>query len=130
MSVHPPRSDSESPPTWDTLFEVLSSSRRRRLLAALYDEPETRVSRVADRIAAAEGERSVGKLTPEEATSLRASLHHVHLPALQEAGLVSWDRRARTVSLRLEARKLPIFESFDRPLVSVRGAVAEVRTDV
>lgn len=130
MAVLTPHRDSESPPTWDTLFEILSSSRRRHLLSALDDERDTPVSDLVDRIASTEEDCPPEALTQEQTTPVRVSLHHVHLPALREAGLVAWDRRARTATLTPDADDLPIFESFDRPLVSLHGTVTEVQKDV
>lgn len=130
MAVVAPHRDTGSPPTWDALFEVLSSSHRRHLLSLLVDEREVAVSRLVDRIASTREECSAESLTAEQTTPVRTSLHHAHLPALEAAGLVAWDRRERTVTLAEGAADLPIFRPLENSLVSLRGGVEEVKTDV
>lgn len=75
----------------DAIFELLADQRRRE---ALY---------VLDR---REGPITVAELADEVATVVEAgpervaiALHHVHLPKLADAGVVSYDAEARTALL-------------------------------
>lgn len=85
-------------------LKLLAVDERRAALEALsaVDHP-MELSGVADSVATslnggsddAETER-----TDERCTSLSVALHHVHLPALDRAGLVDYDHRERVVELR------------------------------
>jgi hypothetical protein len=130
MSLPDTRPSSNPRLTWDTLFEVLSSARRRRLLAALARTQEMRVSGAIDHVAALESGVTTDRLDTSQTTPVRTSMYHVHLPALVDAGLVSWDRDADTVSLVGAASDLPPFTSVDGALVDQHGRVApEVVSD-
>lgn len=110
--------------TWDVLFEVLSSARRRRLLSALVRRDEMRVSAAIDHVAAVENDVSTDRVTTSQTTPVRTSMYHVHLPALDEAGLVSWKRDSGTISLAEEASGLPLFTPVEGPLVDQYGPVS------
>lgn len=84
-------------PGWDAVLSALADARRRTVLAVLRrgSDPmvlEDVVRAVADRVTATGVARSL--------ESLRSSLHHVHLPALDDAGLVGYDADAGTVAYR------------------------------
>ena len=64
----------------DQILELLSCSLRREVLAALLE---------ADPVDA-EGV-SLTDAVPDGATEPPVSLHHVHLPKLEHAGLIEWD---------------------------------------
>jgi len=72
--------------TLDRLFTVLSAAPRRRIVTALLDDR----SRDVDGLVVA--------VDPEERSRTMVSLHHVHLPRLDDAGVVEWDPDAGTVS--------------------------------
>lgn len=88
----------------DDVFEVLSANRRRHALYVLYRRSDsTTVRDLAD------------ALTPESGTDTArttAALAHVHLPKLDDAGVVEYDREAGTVALA----DLP--DRFDRYLAA------------
>jgi hypothetical protein len=63
---------------FDGLMRALSDARRRELLTALRDEDHIRPF-------------------PGDERSRTIQLHHVHLPLLEEAGLVAWDRDSGVV---------------------------------
>ncbi|SFR66225.1 DUF7344 domain-containing protein [Halogeometricum limi] len=127
MSVYNTRSDDDVSLTWDAAFEALSSHRRRILLGLLCDEEEMDVATAAARIAADENDRSECG-TPDD---VMLSLHHAHLPILETAGLVEWDRQTNRLSLVAGVEQFPLFTASDRSLVSRRGEVApEVTADV
>lgn len=74
----------------DRLFEVLADERRRRVLYYLRgsDDPPASVDALAERIADADG-------LPAERVA--TSLHHTHLPKLDESGVVAFDPRSGAV---------------------------------
>ncbi|MFB6166030.1 MAG: hypothetical protein ABEJ31_12790 [Haloarculaceae archaeon] len=86
----------------DDPFAVLADGRRRRLCGVLFrgDERRYRVPDLVDRLRAAdgsgEGDRSA---SPKR---IRLELHHVHLPKLQAAGLLTYDPDAGVVTVDRE----------------------------
>jgi hypothetical protein len=83
-----------------TLFELLASRQRRRLLLLLCD---------AESVAVPDGLQSRSAATTTNGTTtdhpshaapsdLAVELHHTHLPKLASADLIEWDRSTETVS--------------------------------
>jgi len=85
---------------WDTLGVLLGDPRRERVASLLTsaDEGALPLGDLARAIAALErGE--AGPLPEAAVESTRVSLHHVHLPKLEDAGLVDYDAEDGYVSL-------------------------------
>lgn len=72
----------------DALFEVLASERRRRLLIDLLERTP------GEAVETPPG-RSAGDGEPER---VQLELYHVHLPKMEDAGLVCWDRDTHDVT--------------------------------
>lgn len=88
----------------DRVLGVLASKYRRRLLVALLehnpqddDDPQ-----IPDDVGIAD----------EELDTLMIQMNHVHLPKLEEAGLIEWDRDTDSI------RKGPDFDQI-RPLLEL-----------
>ena len=97
-----PRADtSENEPSVDQLFDVLSESRRRRVLSIL---TEHRSPMDVERLASAVAERE----SASTARDVHVTLHHVHLPKLDEAALVDFDREDGTVAPTATTDAVPI----------------------
>jgi DNA-binding transcriptional ArsR family regulator len=87
----------------DRVFDALSEPPRRSAFRVVADRDELfTVPRLARAIRAAgpeppggEGGSDRGRLS---LLQLRVALHHVHLPKLDDAGLVSYDRSERVVA--------------------------------
>lgn len=65
----------------DESFELLSSARRRAILRILSKHGMMSKGELADRISEASGDKR---------QTVLISIHQVHLPRLQEEGVVSW----------------------------------------
>ncbi|GAB3018158.1 winged helix-turn-helix domain-containing protein [Natronobiforma cellulositropha] len=82
-------------PSTSTQYEVyraLAHHRRRRILALLEERsPPARVDDLAARLARDAGDTQA---------DVYLEVVHVHLPILQEAGLLEWTRESRTVTSR------------------------------
>jgi DNA-binding transcriptional ArsR family regulator len=94
----------------DGFFDVLANEHRRRILVALLEQN----SLVGPGFDLLPGEYSRGEM-PD---SLEIQLYHYHLPYLEEAGLVTWDRDT------LAVRKGPRFGEI-RPLLVLLQSNAE-----
>jgi DNA-binding transcriptional ArsR family regulator len=84
----------------DELFQILSNSRRRRIIYYLFEEgAELTLKRLAAKIAAVEAGVDESEITSEERQRVYISLYQTHLPKLEEANIVRYDEDERTVAL-------------------------------
>lgn len=81
----------------DGIFRALSHERRRNVLLSLYRDGGTSVSDLPDRLQTSESDGVERESRTPDATGLRTRLHHQHLPALVQSGLV--ERRGDAVRL-------------------------------
>jgi DNA-binding transcriptional ArsR family regulator len=80
------------------LLTCLNDRQRRRLLRLLDDEPEPKSEReLAERLAAIDGSRPVAEIPEVTIEGVQIQLRHVHLPRLDDACLLEWDRDDQTV---------------------------------
>ena len=87
----------------DELFEALSNVHRRRLFVALLDRnPQRDDVHVPEDVH--DGEKALGALKQE--------LYHMHLPRMEEAGFIRWNRDTYAVT------KGPRFDEI-RPLLEL-----------
>lgn len=83
--------------TTDAIFEVLSSSRRRRLLYHLYDrDGEAHLRDLAEDTAADEFGRP---LEEDQIKRIYIAFYQTHIPKLEELKLISYDRDEQWVTL-------------------------------
>lgn len=81
------------PITADTALRLLAERRRRQVLRQLADtDTPTTIDRLGEAILAA-----VGSETDITEEGLAIQLHHIHLPKLQEVGVIEYDQRGGTV---------------------------------
>jgi hypothetical protein len=83
-------------------LRVLAHERRRQLLTLLLDRADQEEVAIPDSVIQDDADRD----------AVRLAFHHMHLPKLDECGLVEWDRDAGVVT------KGPNFDNV-RPLVEV-----------
>lgn len=88
----------------DDALHVLESPERRRILAHLDDESVewTTVGELASHLT----DSSPEPRTTEERSgqTLEARLHHVHLPKLDDLGIVEYDPRSNAIRYRSDGR--------------------------
>lgn len=93
-------------PSLDLVFELLSNSRRRYVLYHLNERPDgvATLETLAENVRAlertiggddADGEGDEGSAARQ--SGVRTELRHVHLPKLEDAGVLEHDRRSDTV---------------------------------
>ena len=84
---------------WDEILGALAHRRRRVALSVLTDY-DTTLSRVALARAILEHEPGSETVSDDAVEDCCVTLHHVHLPKLAAAGLISYDARSGAVSYR------------------------------
>lgn len=104
-----PHASTDDEPSVDELFDVLSETRRRRVLAILTERQSSMdVSELAHAVAAQENDVAPVTLSQSTVHEVQVMLHHVHLPKLDEATLVDYDRNDRTVATTNATDAVPI----------------------
>ena len=95
-------SPTKSPPTLDQLFKMFCHPARRRILHTLaQDNPRDE-----------DGFESEYFASDEKIEVFKRELYHNHLPKLNEAGFIDWDRETDTIT------RGPRFEDI-QPLVTL-----------
>lgn len=94
---------SESTATPDQVFRALSHPVRRRILTSLGERNPLDVEELASM-----------PLGPDDGRTLAVELHHRHVPHLDEAGFVEWDRETDTIT------RGPHFEAVQPVIETVR----------
>jgi DNA-binding transcriptional ArsR family regulator len=94
----------------DVIFSMLSNPRRRYVIRYLKSDPgPVRIRDLAQQIAAWENDVDVSDLTYKQRKRVYTSLHQTHLPKLDEAGVVDYDRDRGTIELADRAAELDIY---------------------
>jgi DNA-binding transcriptional ArsR family regulator len=110
MSAQEPRRRERSQPeglSKDTIFSMLSNQRRRYVLYHLHRTSGTVPLRdLAEQIAAWENDVPIPELNYKQRKRVYTSLHQTHLPKLDEAGIVAYDRDRGTIRLADRAAEL------------------------
>lgn len=98
-STEPPESKGERPYIdLNVLFDVLKNRRRRRVLEFLDEqESQTTLSVVAEYLAAIENDKPRELLTSQERKRVYIGLYQFHLPRMDRAGVVEFDRNRGTI---------------------------------
>lgn len=94
----------------DVVFDLLSNPRRRYILSYLRRE-ESAVDLVdlADEIAAWENDTPVEELTSQQRKRVYVSIYQTHVPKLEDAGVVTYDRESGLVGLSDRAVEIDQF---------------------
>lgn len=83
--------DDERADDLDAVFDSLASGDRRDLLARLHDSAPAALPREELAVTLATEDELSGGVTDEERRRALTALHHVHLPKLEDSGLVTRD---------------------------------------
>lgn len=81
----------------DRIFGALSNARRRFVLYQVRERGPTDEADLATVVAAWEQGVPAEAVSAETSREVRIDLRHVHLPKLEDYGLVEYDRRSGTV---------------------------------
>lgn len=85
----------------DTVYALLSAKRRREVIRHIhYDISAGEAMDVGDAavyVAAVENDKHPDEVTSKEREAAYVGLYQDHLPKLDDAGVVKWDRRAGTI---------------------------------
>lgn len=83
----------------NSMYTAVRNSRRRSILTTLIDRASVfSEQELALALTATEQERSVGDISDEEIREIRTDLRHVHLPLLEDSGLVTWEKDEGTIT--------------------------------
>jgi hypothetical protein len=84
----------------ETVFDVLSNERRRYVIHHLKAEDErVTVRDLSEQVAAWENDIERARVTPKERKRVYTALHQTHLPKMDEAGVIDYDRDRGTLEL-------------------------------
>lgn len=88
----------------DDIFNVLSNTRRRRVLEMLRDADggELTISNLAEAIAAEENDKDAHLLDAQERKRVYIGLYQCHLGRMDNAGLIDWDKDRGTATLTVD----------------------------
>jgi len=91
----------------ERLFELLSADRRRQVLAYLFESGRAAtLDELTTAVAAAEGESPPTELSAATTRKVGIALHHVHLPKLDDAGLVDYEPDDKVTMLTVDVTVL------------------------
>ena len=94
----------------DLAFDLLKNERRRRVLHYLADDDgQVTLGDLAEHIAALENDTTVQALTSTERKRVYVGLYQVHLPKMDDAGVVTFDRNRGTVEADEHAETLTAY---------------------
>jgi DNA-binding transcriptional ArsR family regulator len=98
--------------TEDEVFSILSNRRRRFVLHALRRremESNTDIGWLAERIAAWENGITMDELSSSQRKSAYTALQQTHLPKMDDAGIVAFDRDRGTIEATPAVEELDIY---------------------
>lgn len=106
-------SPSESIPL-DQIFGILKNRRRRHVLRYLYEAEEpVSLSEVAEQIAAWENDKEVRQISSSERKRVYVGLYQCHLPKMDGAGVVSFNKPRGIIELGENAGALYTYLDVD-----------------
>lgn len=86
--------------TQDTVYDLLSNKRRRFVISKLRSaDGAVSVSELSEAVAAWENGVEIQELTDKQIKRVYVSLYQIHVPKLDEAGLVDYDKESGQVQL-------------------------------
>lgn len=115
----------------DEAYDLLSNARRRFVISYLRSQDgPVALNELSRRLAARENDTPVDELTDQQIKRIYVSLYQTHLPKLEEAELIEYDRDQSVLELREAAHRLdeylPTEESEGRSWQLVYGVLAGI----
>lgn len=102
--------DTDSAPTRESLYSVLSDKRRRYTLHYLKQRgDQVGVRDLAEQVAAWENDKPIEELTSQERKRVYIALYQSHLSTLDEKGLVEYNEDEGTVSVSDSMRSMDLY---------------------
>lgn len=96
------------------IFEVLSNERRRCALYYLQQQDDiVDLGDVVDHVTAWQYDQPISAIDSKTRTRVYSALHQVHLPKLEEAGLIEYDRERSECRAREEAGYAQLYLEYD-----------------
>jgi DNA-binding transcriptional ArsR family regulator len=83
----------------DDVFGALADEHRRFVLYHLCEQPRSSVDALADALADRTSDGIRPRSPPGRRDEIRTSLHHAHLPHLEDRSFVTYDRESGSVTL-------------------------------
>jgi len=116
----------------DVVFDILSSPRRRYVLYYLrtVDEP-VKLTDLAEQVAAWENESDPEEITEQERKRVYVSLYQTHIPRLDNAGIIEYNKESGDITLAEDASDIDTYlesESSSYPWQQVYLALAALGT--
>jgi hypothetical protein len=94
----------------DTLFEILKNQRRRDALSYLKaNDGIATLSDMAEFIAAKENGIEIGALSSSQRKRVYIGLYQCHLPKMDSAGIIDFEKNRGDITLRPEAEQLEVY---------------------
>ncbi|UIP01325.1 hypothetical protein Hbl1158_15545 (plasmid) [Halobaculum sp. CBA1158] len=120
-TVETPSEEREPEPLpLDVTFEILKNQRRRLVLSHLDAvDGETTIGELAEHIAAIENDCTVQELGAQQRKRVYIGLYQCHLPKMDDASVVDFNRNRGRVELQAEAD--PLFEYLEEEDESADG---------
>ncbi len=107
----------------DIIFGLLSVKRRRRVLNYLTDtNGHTTLSDLAEYIAAQEHDTEIRLLDSQQRKRVYVALYQCHLPKLDDADVIEFDRSRGTIERRPTADQLYPYLALDPPATTENDA--------
>lgn len=102
----------------DTVFEILKNRRRRDILQYLWNHDGTaKIGELAEHIAALENDVDIAALSSSQRKRVYIGLYQCHLPKMDDAEVVDFDKHRGTIELRDSAEELTVYLQADDPSV-------------
>lgn len=102
--------------TEDRVFDALANSRRRYTLRALSQiDDQFEIGQLAERVAAWENDATIEEISRSQRKSTYTSLQQLHLPKLDNLGLVEYDKQRGIVESKPAAAEVDSYFYDDEP---------------
>jgi hypothetical protein len=107
----------------ETLFDLLSSRRRRLLLSVLHRQKEVDLTTLTRHVAALETGSTPDELDPAERKRVYISCYQTHVPRLAEAGLVEYDTDSGVVRSTAKLSAVNRYLGETTPRISTKASL-------